>query len=152
MLNSLPVKGIVPMPSDPTEPGNQRAMIENALCQYAWAFDMDEMSLMGACFTSECKVHFQDCLRIGREAVVEELTQRRAKYPEQETPWHLVSNVFTRPQTSGEVFVASWFSFGAMKAGKEPALASFGWYDDIFVLEDSQWRIAHRRVLRPYQR
>lgn len=129
-----------------------RTMIENTLCRYAWAFDMANIDLLEGCFTHAAEVQFQDGFRSGRSAVLAELARRRDAYAAEQTPWHLITNVYVRPESPTRARVASWFSFGAMQRDKPAALTSFGWYDDIFVLEEDDWRIAHRRVLRPYER
>lgn len=130
----------------------QRAMIENALCRYAWAFDMADIDLLEGCFTLAAEVQFQDGFRSGRAAVLAELARRRDAYAAEQTPWHLITNIYVRPESTARARVASWYSFGAMQRDKPAALTSFGWYDDLFALEDDDWRIAHRRVLRPYER
>ncbi|MDB5424955.1 MAG: hypothetical protein JWQ29_2371 [Phenylobacterium sp.] len=140
-----------------TEAAIQRTMIENTLNRYAWAYDFDEFDQIGECFARDAEVEFGGTgLKIGREAVVAELARRRARYrPEGDTPWHICSNVYVRPVSSTRAVVASWYTFGTKKRD-EPltgtGLDSFGWYDDTFVLEDGEWRIATRRILRPGQR
>ena len=132
----------------------QRTMISNTLCRYAWAYDFDELDMIGGCFAREAEVLFTTGLKTGRAEIVAELARRRAVYrPRGETPWHISTNVFVRPVSASKAVVASWFSFGVRKPGEEPMeLSSFGWYDDVFVLEDGDWRVLTRRILRPGER
>ncbi len=134
---------------------NLHARIANTLSRYAWAYDWDEIHLIGECFTRDTEVIFGDTgLKKGRDAVVAELDRRRSIYrPKQQTPWHVSTNVFVRPINETRATVASWYSFGTVEPGKSlTALTSFGWYDDVFALEDGEWRVATRRVLRAGER
>jgi hypothetical protein len=135
------------------EVASQRAMIENMLMRYAWAYDMDELELLGGCFANEAEVLFSNGLQIGRSAVVAELERRRAKYrPMGQTPWHVITNVFVRPKAPGETRVSSWWGFGMKEPNGSMQLSNFGWYDDRFIDQDGEWRIANRRVLSVGQR
>jgi SnoaL-like domain len=127
----------------------QRSMIANVLSQYAWAYDLDRLDFLDACFARDAQVEFGDTgLKIGRAAVVAELRRRRDKYrPSGHIPWHVVTNVFVQLETPASAQVWSWYSFGEMVRGKPMALHKFGRYDDNFILEDEAWRIARRRVL-----
>ena len=132
--------------------GTQHAMITNTLSRYAWAYDMNEMDLMNQCFAREARVIFPSGPQCGREAVVGELRRMRASYGPQQTPWHVISNVFVQTLTPNEAAVKSWFSFDIKDKGEPMELNSFGWYDDIFVAEDGDWRVSTRRVLANDQR
>lgn len=144
------------MTTNLSDPGVQWSMISNNLNRYAWAFDWDELDLMGDCFAREARVQFPapTGLKVGREAVVAELERRRSlSRPQGALPWHIITNVFVRPQTPTTAIVASWWSFGVKpKDGPLAGLTSFGWYDDTFVLEDNDWRVATRRVLMAGER
>ena len=134
---------------DPFEPGNQRAQIANVLSLYCWAYDLDRLDQVSACYTRDAEVEFADSgPRIGHAAIIAELDRRRGKYrPTGEIPWHVVTNILIQPDTSDSVYVASWYSFGTMAKGKPMALTSFGRWDDRFVLEDGTWRLAKRRII-----
>jgi hypothetical protein len=127
----------------------QRSMIANVLSQYAWAYDLDRLEFLDACFARDAQVEFGDTgLKLGRAAVVAELRRRREKYrPTGQLPWHVISNIFVQFDNSISAQVSSWYSFGAMERGAPMALNKFGRYDDKFIFEDEAWRIAHRRVL-----
>jgi len=134
------------------DPATQRAMIANNLSRYAWAYDMDDMALLATCFTQQAEVLFNTGPKAGRAEVVAELQRRRAAYRPDRLPWHLITNIYIEPDTATSVKVASWYAFGPMAPDLQGSLASFGWYDDRFSIEDGDWRIAHRRVLQPWDR
>jgi SnoaL-like domain len=137
-------------PIELSEAAVQRTMIANTLCRYAWAYDWDELHMIGECFCRDAEVLFNTGLRKGRDDVVAELERRRSVYrPDGDTPWHVSTNVFVRPVSSTRAIVASWYSFGVRKQGEQlTKFTSFGWYDDVFILEDGDWRVLTRRVLR----
>jgi hypothetical protein len=126
----------------------QRPLMENVLGQFAWAYDLDKLEFLDACFTSDCRVEFGDTgLKAGRGAVVAEFRRRREKYrPLGQIPWHVITNVFVRMESPDRASVSSWYGFGTMEPGQLMALDRFGRYDDLFVLEDEAWRIACRRI------
>ena len=136
-------------PVDHSYAATQRSMIANVLSQYAWAYDLDRLDFLDACFARDAHVEFGDTgLKVGRAAVVAELRRRREKYrPTRQLPWHVISNIFVQLENSISAHVSSWYSFGAMERGAPMALNKFGRYDDKFIIEDDAWRIAHRRVL-----
>ncbi len=128
----------------------QRTMIANTLSRYAWAYDWDELEMIGGCFCRDAEVIFNTGVRNGRDDVVAEMELRRSVYrPKGDTPWHVISNVFVRPVSATEATVASWYSFGVRpREGQMTEFQSFGWYDDLFVLEEGDWRVLKRRILR----
>jgi hypothetical protein len=124
-----------------------RGAIENALYRYGWAYDMDELGMMGECFAEDAEVEFSTGLKVGREAVVAELERRRSKYrPEGTIPWHVISNVFIRAETEQEATVAAFYTFATKAPGGKPEWQSIGYYDDVFVNDGGVWRVSRRRV------
>jgi hypothetical protein len=125
-----------------------RGAIENALARYGWAYDKDELELIGECFTSDAEVEFSTGWQVGRSAIVEELGRRRAKYrPIGAVPWHVITNVFVREQTDEEAQVVSFYTFYVKEPGAAPVLQSIGHYADLFAPEDGTWRIRRRSVV-----
>jgi hypothetical protein len=129
-----------------------RDCIENTLYRYAWSYDMNELDDLGRCFMPDAEVEFSTGLKLGREAVVDELRRRRGLYPEGAVPWHVITNVLLRERRGEEVVVASFFTFTLQPAGGEPKLTSIGWYDDVFAADGDGWRVRRRRVLRAGER
>jgi hypothetical protein len=136
-------------PIDHSYAAIQRSMIANVLSQYAWAYDLDRLDFLDACFTRDAQVEFGDTgLMLGRAAVVAELRRRRAKYrPTGQLPWHVITNIFVQLEDATSAQVSSWYGFGTMQRGTQMGLNKFGRYDDKFIFEDEAWRIARRRVL-----
>jgi 3-phenylpropionate/cinnamic acid dioxygenase small subunit len=125
-----------------------RGEIENALYRYAWAYDLDELELMGECFAEDAEVEFSTGVKVGREAVVGELERRRSKYRGGGTiPWHVISNVFIREETEQEATVASFYTFATRNPGGLPGFQSVGYYDDVFVNDGGVWRVGRRKVV-----
>ena len=54
--------------------------IANTLSRYAWAYDKDELELIGECFTADAEVEFSTGWTTGRDATVAELRRRRDLY------------------------------------------------------------------------
>lgn len=129
----------------------RHALISNALARYAWAFDFDDVDMLSECFSEDAEVNFQGDCKIGRAAVLTELGRRRAAYGPGEIPWHLATNVLIRAADKTRTLVGSWYAFGTMAEGVQGAPRSFGWYDDLFVMEAGRWRVRRRYILRPWQ-
>jgi 3-phenylpropionate/cinnamic acid dioxygenase small subunit len=130
-----------------------RSDIENVLYRYAWSYDMDELDRMGECFTEDAEVSFGTGLQVGRAAVVQELARRRDKYrPEQQVPWHVISNVLIEDQSERQATVKSFFTFFVKPATGPAAFSSIGYYDDTFVYDGAAWRISRRRVMSAGER
>jgi 3-phenylpropionate/cinnamic acid dioxygenase small subunit len=122
--------------------------IHNALARYAYAYDMDQLDLLDACFAQDAEVWFSTGRQSGREAVLAELHRRRSGYrPRGATPWHIITNVFARQGEPNEILATSYFSFGVHEPGQAMSISKYGRYDDVFVLEAGQWRIARRRIV-----
>jgi hypothetical protein len=133
--------------------GDPRSQIENTLYRYAWAYDMDELEAMGGCFTAHARVEFRDTgLIVGRDAVVTEMRRRREKYDDGSTPWHVITNVYITDETADQARVRSWFTFFVQAPDGAQRFVNIGWYDDLFVNEDTAWRIQRRRILSPHER
>jgi hypothetical protein len=125
-----------------------RSAIENTLYRYAWTYDMDELAGIGECFTEDAEVVFGTGLQVGRDAVVAELTRRRAKYrPEGTMPWHVITNVFIRSETAQEAEVAAFYTFFTKPPDGPPAATSIGHYDDVFVEDGGVWRVRRRTMV-----
>ena len=139
-------------PASAADISERHPLVANLLSRYAWAYDFSDATLLATCFTRDCEVSFQGDLKVGRDAVIVELMRRRSAYPDEQTPWHVVSNILIRAADRESTVVASWFSFGVMACDKPPVLNSFGWYDDFFIVEDGEWRVHRRRVLKPWDR
>jgi SnoaL-like domain len=135
-------------PLDQANLAVQRPLMENVLAHFAWAYDLDKLEYLDACFTTECEVEFGDTgLKAGRDAVMVEFRRRREKYRHlNQIPWHVITNVFVRMESSTRASVSSWYGFGTMHPGKPMALDRFGRYEDLFVLEEEAWRIARRQI------
>jgi 3-phenylpropionate/cinnamic acid dioxygenase small subunit len=130
-----------------------RASIENTLYRYAWTYDMNELEGIAECFASDAEVEFRDSgLKTGRDEVAGEMRRRRGKYADGSIPWHVISNVFITEATGERARVRSWYTFFICPPDGGQRLASVGWYDDVFALEDGVWRIWRRRVLLPQDR
>lgn len=130
------------------DPGIRRAMIENTLSRYGWAYDLGELDKVGDCFTVDAEVHFPTGIRQGRAAIQAQLTEQRAKYTQGRRPWHLITDVWIEEETRIRASVRSRFSFGVMMSGQHTALTVFGGYEDLFVLDEDNWRISRRRMTR----
>jgi 3-phenylpropionate/cinnamic acid dioxygenase small subunit len=128
---------------------NARSGIENTLYHYAWGYDNDEVDSMWQCYTTDVEVTFGDTgLKVGRDAVVEEMARRRSLYrPNGSLPWHVITNVYITDETATEASVKSFWTFFVKEAGGQPTFKSIGYYDDEFAVEDGVWRIKRRRVL-----
>lgn len=125
-----------------------RDAIANTLSLYAWAYDRDELDLIGSCFTADAEVEFGTGWKTGREAVVAELGRRRALYrPTGAIPWHVISNVLVHEQHEATARVTSFYTFLVKAPGEAPTPQSIGHYDDLFVVEDGVWRIRRRSVV-----
>jgi hypothetical protein len=125
---------------------NARDSIENNLSLYAWAFDMDELELMGDCFTEDAEVTFAVGTRLGRAAVVDQLDQLRERFRPEVVPWHVISNVLITDATEQEATVKSFFTFFTRRGDEAPVVSSIGYYDDVFANEGGTWRVKRRRV------
>jgi hypothetical protein len=137
--------------ADLTDISSIRVMITNTLNKYAWAYCRQDFDLLGECFTADAEVEFSTGWQKGRAAVLEELARRRALYASGQIPWHVLSNIFVRDESPVSATVTCWFSFGVMEKESPATLNVFGWYDDKFVLEQSEWRVDRRRVLLPWE-
>ena len=125
-----------------------RDSIENALSRYGWAFDMDQLELIGDCFTVDTETTFADTgLKVGRATVVAEMIRRRALYAPDERPWHVTSNVFIEQQTDGLATVKTFFTFIVIKPGEPLNVRGVGYYDDVFRDDGDSWRIHTRSVI-----
>ena len=131
----------------------RRSGIENTLYRYAWAYDMNELDLMPGCFTADAEVEFMDVgWKIGRDAVAGELGRRRGKYVDGSIPWHVITNVYITDATETDATVRSWYTFFVQAPDGPQRFSSIGWYDDLFKLEDGDWRVHRRRILSPQDR
>ncbi len=130
-----------------------RPQLENVLARYAWTFDMDELDQIGDCFSEDAEVLFAAGLRMGREAVVEQLEHLRQRYrAEGVIPWHVITNLYIRDESPEEVAATSfWTVFGRPPSGAA-TLGGTGYYEDVFAREGEAWRIRRRRVLRAGER
>jgi hypothetical protein len=125
-----------------------RGAIENQLALYAWAFDMDELELMGGCFTEDADVEFSDGPAHGRAAVVANLEARREVFrARQVAPWHLMTNFLIREETATYIDVVCFFTFFTKAADGKPEMSSIGYYADRFVDDGGVWRIARRKIV-----
>src|ERR1700733_5736925 len=69
-------------PVDHSYAATQRSMIANVLSQYAWAYDLDRLDFLDACFARDAQVEFGDTgLEVGRAAVVAVLRRLRDNFP-----------------------------------------------------------------------
>jgi hypothetical protein len=125
-----------------------RDSIENTLSQYAWAFDMQELEVMGDCFTVDTQTTFGDTgLKVGREVVAAEMIRRRSLYAADETPWHVLSNVYIASQQDALATVKTFFTFIVVKPGEPLNVRGVGYYDDVFRDDGDRWRIHERSVM-----
>lgn len=135
---------------DPSSGGaaSARDAIANTLSLYAWAYDRDELDLIGSCFTDDAEVEFGTGWKTGREAVVAELRRRRDVYrPTGAIPWHVISNVLVHEEHEATARVTSFYTFFVKRPGEAPAPQSIGHYDDLFAVEEGAWRIRRRSVV-----
>jgi hypothetical protein len=114
---------------------------------------MDEMERMGECFATDAEVSFGTGPQVGRAAVVQELTRRRDRYrPENQTPWHVITNVLIEDESDRQATVKSFFTFFVKPRVGPVALSSIGYYDDTFIHDGETWRIHRRRVMSAGER
>jgi 3-phenylpropionate/cinnamic acid dioxygenase small subunit len=114
---------------------------------------MDELDRMGECFADDAEVSFGTGVQVGRAAVVQELTRRRDRYrPENQIPWHVITNVLIEDQTEREAIVKSFFTFFVKPANGQATFSSIGYYDDTFAYDGGAWRISRRRVMTAGER
>jgi 3-phenylpropionate/cinnamic acid dioxygenase small subunit len=122
--------------------------INNVLGRYAFAYDIDELDLLDECFAENAEVWFSTGVQNGRPAVLAELHRRRSGYrPREETPWHIITNLFVRPAESGAFRATSYFSFGVDRKDQPMIVGKYGRYEDVFVSEEGQWRISTRHII-----
>jgi 3-phenylpropionate/cinnamic acid dioxygenase small subunit len=132
---------------------DKRSEIENTLYRYAWTYDMDELDGIAECFTTDARVEFRDTgLKVGRDAVADEMRRRRGKHTDGSIPWHVISNIYITDVDDHRTRVRSWYTFFIRDADGTQRFASIGWYDDEFMLEDGAWRVHRRRILSPQDR
>lgn len=131
-----------------------RSGIENTLYHYAWGYDNDEVDTMWQCYTIDVEVAFGDTgLKVGRDAVVEEMARRRSRYrPDGSLPWHVITNVYITAETDAAASVKSFWTFFVKDTGGTAEFRGIGYYEDEFAVEDGVWRIRRRRVLGAGQR
>lgn len=130
---------------------DMRSSIENTLYRYAWTYDMNELDGIAECFTTDAEVEFRDSgVKVGRAAVAAEMSRRRGKYDDGSIPWHVISNIYITDETADQATVRSWYTFFIQGPDGTQRFASVGWYDDVFALEDGEWRVKRRRVLLPH--
>lgn len=128
-----------------------RSGIAHTLQRYAWVYDKNGSAGIAECFTSDARVFFPRVgLKVGRDEVAAELRRRRSTHPI-DVPWHVISNVYVTDETPQRASVNSRYVFYLQRSDGTAQFMSFGWYDDVFVVDDGLWRIKHRRVLQPHE-
>ncbi len=125
-----------------------RDEIENTLARYCWCYDTDQLDSIWCCLTPDAEVAFLAVTAVGREAVIEELRRRRARYDDGAIPAHALVNVYLREPQAGDVEVTSMYLFSAQAPGAEPRFTSTGYYHDHFRYHDGAWRISRRRIIQ----
>jgi SnoaL-like protein len=129
---------------------SERDAIENALYRFGWSFAMADRTGLEASFSRDAEVTFDVGLtKVGRTAVVAEVMRRREAYvPRAQMLWHVLTNVYVEQTAPDQARVRSYFTALVTGESGAPALQSLGYYADDFVLEEGDWRIAKRRIVR----
>jgi 3-phenylpropionate/cinnamic acid dioxygenase small subunit len=74
------------------------------------------------------------------------MRRRRDLYAPDETPCHVLSNVFILDFDDGTAQVKTFFTFILIKVGEPLNVRSLGYYDDVFRNDGDKWRIYSRTV------
>jgi hypothetical protein len=137
---------------------DMRSGIENTHYRYAWAYDMNEMDQIGECFTTDAEVLFHDTgLKVGRQAVAAEMARRRGAYADGSAswadagsiPWHVITNIYITDATDEQATVRAWCTFYVIAPDGTQKWVNVNYYDDVFALEDGDWRVKRRRIMLP---
>lgn len=86
----------------------------------------------------------------GRDAIIAGIT---AGWERSAATWypgsmiHQIGSVVTEPADGGQVRCRSYASFLGLEPGGVPVLRGYATYDDLWALEDGQWRLAHRETV-----
>jgi hypothetical protein len=124
-----------------------RGEIENTLFRWTWYFDMQQIDKIGECFSEDAEYEFDTGdIKVGREAIVEELRRRRARYGDS-APRHVNTNVFVAEQSDSEATVKSFVMAIASRGESDRQIIRpmSIWHDE-FVNVNGAWLIRKRSV------
>jgi hypothetical protein len=60
---------------------------------------------------------------------------------------HQIGSVVTEPAGDGRIRCRSYASFLALDPAGTPVLKGYGTYDDLWVLDEGEWRLADRETV-----
>jgi 3-phenylpropionate/cinnamic acid dioxygenase small subunit len=113
--------------------------IQRVLCDYAWACDNKDWSLLGSVFTSDAQLDYSstDGPAGGREEVVGWLRESLSQLP---VIQHVVSN-FQLEVSGNRAEGRAMFLTSARIPGLDDMLTTGGYYDLAFRREQDGWKI-----------
>jgi SnoaL-like domain len=138
------------MPMSPAE------QVQAQLARQKWAVDTRDAELLAGLYTADCE---QVTYRGGPEGRTEISRSRgrdqiiggiTAGWARSAATWypgsmiHQIGSCVTEPAAGGRIRCRSYASFLALDPAGVPVLKGYGTYDDLWVLDEGEWRLAYR--------
>ena len=124
-----------------------------------WAIDTRDAEALTALYTADSAqvVHAggpdgrKEITRLrGRDEIIGAITagwQRTAATWYPGAMIHQIGSMVTEPAGDGRIRCRSYASFLALDPAGAPALKGYGTYDDLWVLDEGEWRLADRETV-----
>jgi hypothetical protein len=138
------------MPMSPAE------QVQAQLARQKWAVDTRDAELLTGLYTADCEQviyrggpegRTEIARSRGRDQIISGIT---AGWERSAATWypgsmiHQIGSCITEPATGGRIRCRSYASFLALDPAGSPVLKGYGTYDDLWVLDDGEWRLAFR--------
>jgi SnoaL-like domain len=139
-----------------TVPMSPAEQVQAQLARQKWAVDTRDAELLAGLYTADCE---QVIYRGGPEGRTEIARSRgrdqiiggiTAGWARSAATWypgsmiHQIGSCVTEPAGEGRIRCRSYASFLALDAAGVPVLKGYGTYDDLWVFDEGEWRLAYR--------
>jgi SnoaL-like protein len=139
-----------------TIPMSPAEQVQAQLARQKWAVDTRDAELLTGLYTADCE---QVIYRGGPEGRTEIARSRgrhqiitgiTAGWERSAATWypgsmiHQIGSCVAEPAGEGRIRCRSYASFLALDSAGVPVLKGYGTYDDLWVLDEGEWRLAYR--------
>lgn len=133
--------------------------VQSQLARQKWAVDTRDAAALAGLYTADsAQVIYQGgpggrteiARSQGRDEIIGAITAGWARTAATWFPGsliHQIGSVLAEPAADGRIRCRSHASFLALDPGGGPVLKGYGSYDDIWALDEGEWRLAYRETV-----
>jgi hypothetical protein len=133
--------------------------VQAQLARQKWAVDTRDAELLADLYTADCEQvvyrggpegRTEIARSRGRDQIIGGITVGWARSA---ATWyygsmlHQIGSCVTEPAADGRIRCRSYASFLALDPAGSPVLKGYGTYDDLWELDDGEWRLAFRETV-----